>query len=132
MLIGMVSFLVTKTLVSMFLPSIAAQAAAFSLMVWARRTLGRRSFHLAADPSEGELITIGPYRFVRHPIYAAVCLFAWAATLGSPSIQTLFFSGLVTSGAVLRIFCEEHLNPSGHMQQYGAEIVCCVDVFIEK
>jgi len=106
---GMVALIVTHTLVSPFLPAIAAQVGAFALMLWARRTFGGRSFHLSADPTGGGLVTTGPYRFVRHPIYTAVCIFAWAAWLGSPSIRTAVFAGLVTIGAVIRIFCEEHL-----------------------
>lgn len=105
---GIAALIVTKTIVSTFLPAIVAQVAAFALMLWARRTFGRRSFHLSADPTDGGLVTTGPYRFVRHPIYTAVCIFVWAALLGSPSIQTLLFAVLVTIGAVIRIFCEEH------------------------
>jgi protein-S-isoprenylcysteine O-methyltransferase Ste14 len=108
MVSGIAAFIVTKTIVSTFLPAIVAQIAAFSLMLWARRTLGRRSFHVSAHPTDGELVTTGPFRFVRHPIYTAVCIFVWAALLGSPSFQTLLFAVLVTIGAIMRIVCEEH------------------------
>jgi protein-S-isoprenylcysteine O-methyltransferase Ste14 len=111
---GVAVLIVTKTIVSMFLPVILIQIAAFALMLWARRTFGRRSFHLSAEPTDGGLVTTGPFRFVRHPIYTAACIFVWAALLGSPSIQTLLFVILVTVGAVMRIFCEEHLL----LQQY--------------
>jgi protein-S-isoprenylcysteine O-methyltransferase Ste14 len=111
---GVAALIVTKTIVSMFLPVILIQIAAFALMLWARRTFGRRSFHLSAEPTDGGLVTTGPFRFVRHPIYTAACIFVWAALLGSPSIQTLLFVILVTVGAVMRIFCEEHLL----LQQY--------------
>jgi len=107
MVSGMAALIVTKTIVSAFPPAIIAQVAAFALMLWARLTFGRRSFHLSADPTHGGLVTTGPYRFVRHPIYTAVCIFVWAALLGSPSIQTLLFVVLVTIGAVIRVFCEE-------------------------
>lgn len=109
MVSGIAALVVTNTIVSTFLPAVAAQAAAIALMLWARRTFGRRSFHLSADPTDGGMVTTGPFRFVRHPIYTAVCLFVWAALLGSPSIRTLLFAVLVTIGAVIRIFCEEHL-----------------------
>ena len=92
---------------SPFLPAIVAQVAAFALIVSARLTLGSRSFHLSAAPLDGGLVTSGLYKFIRHPIYAAVCLFVWAAVLGSPSIQTLLFVLLVTVGAVTRLLCEE-------------------------
>jgi len=106
---GIVSLILTKTIVSPLLPAIGLQVAAFILMVWARLTFGRRSFHLGADPTDGGLVTTGPYRFIRHPIYAAVCLFVWASVLGSPSLLTGAFALTVTVGAVVRVFCEEHL-----------------------
>jgi len=111
---GIGALIVTKTIVSAFLPAIVAQVAAFALMLWARHTFGRRSFHLNAGPTDGGLVTTGPFRFVRHPIYTAVCIFVWAALLGSPSIQTFLFVVMVTIGAVTRIFCEEHFL----VQQY--------------
>lgn len=106
---GIVALIVTRTIVSPYLPAIALQVVAFVLMLWARRTFGRRSFHVAADPSEGGLVTTGPYRFIRHPIYAAVSLFVWASVLGSPSVQTAVFAAVATIGAVVRILCEEQL-----------------------
>src|SRR5215813_5692154 len=51
---------------------IAIQVLAVLLMIWARATFGVRSLHAAANPTGGGLVTSGPYRFLRHPIYAAV------------------------------------------------------------
>ena len=59
--------------------AIALQLMAVALMVWARVTFGRRSFHAAANPTAGGLVTTGPYRIIRHPIYTAACLFGWGA-----------------------------------------------------
>jgi protein-S-isoprenylcysteine O-methyltransferase Ste14 len=108
MISGMAGLILTRTLFSPYLPAVAAQVGAFALMIWARLTFGARSFHPGADPTVGGLVTTGPYRFVRHPIYTAVCVFAWAAWLGSPSIRTAMFAGVVTLGAVTRMLCEEH------------------------
>ena len=57
------------------------QVAAVLLMVWARMTFGRRSFHAAANPTAGGLVTWGPYRYWRHPIYSAILLFLWSGVL---------------------------------------------------
>ena len=79
---------------------IAVQAAAIVLMVWARLTFGRRSFHAAANPTSGGLVTSGPYRFVRHPIYAAACYFVWAGALDHRSLTAVLGALLLTAGAV--------------------------------
>lgn len=88
---------------------ISLQVAAVLLFVWARVTFGRRSYHVVADPTEGGLVTNGPYRFIRHPIYTAVCLFTWAGIAGQLSWSTGLVGGLILGSAMLRIFCEEAL-----------------------
>lgn len=67
---------------------IALQVAAAALMLWARLTFGTRSFHAAANPTAGGLVTTGPYRFWRHPIYAAILLFLWAGVLSQRHAPT--------------------------------------------
>ena len=89
--------------------AIAVQAGAVALMLWARATLGWRSFHAAADPTEGELVTRGPYRFVRHPIYAALGLFCAAGAFAKASWPALGAWGVLVAGAALRMRCEERL-----------------------
>lgn len=88
---------------------IAVQVLAILLMLWARVTFRARSFHFAANPTEGGLVTTGPYRFIRHPIYSAACFIAWpgAILIGTP---VAFVAGvLVTAGALIRIRSEERL-----------------------
>ncbi len=88
---------------------IGVQAAAVALMIWARITFGGRSFHAAANPSEGDLVTSGPYHFIRHPIYTAVCLFAWAGIVANASAVSIVAGGLLVAGAVMRMLAEERL-----------------------
>jgi protein-S-isoprenylcysteine O-methyltransferase Ste14 len=88
---------------------VAVQTAAVALLIWARLTFGRRSFHAAANPTEGGLVTTGPYRFVRHPIYTAVCLFAFAGALAHVSFTAVGLALLVFLGALGRMLPEEHL-----------------------
>ena len=65
--------------------------AGFALAVWARRHLGR-NWGMPMSLKEGhELVTTGPYRYVRHPIYTGMLL----AILGS---------GLATTRAWLAFF----------------------------
>src|SRR5437867_12746354 len=79
---------------------IGAQVAAAALMVWARIAFGRRSFHATATPTAGGLVTSGPYRSIRHPIYTAGCLFSTAGALAHPSWRAGLFVLLVLAGAL--------------------------------
>ena len=97
---------------SLFSPSlvvISLQCAAVVLMAWARMTLGRRSFHAGADPTAEGLVIVGPYRFIRHPIYTTACLFGWAGALGNWSAQAALLASILFVGAVVRMLCEERL-----------------------
>ena len=106
---GLVGLLAIGSLFSSSPVVIAPQLAAVLLMIWARVTFGRRSFHFAADPTEGGLVTSGPYRFVRHPIYAGVGLFTWAGACSHWSLPAALLAGLVSAGACIRMLCEEKL-----------------------
>jgi protein-S-isoprenylcysteine O-methyltransferase Ste14 len=88
---------------------ITLQVVALLLFLWARVTFGRRSYHVVANPTAGGLVTGGPYRYIRHPIYAAMCLFTVAGVAGHWSWSSGFLGGLVLVSAVTRIFCEEAL-----------------------
>ena len=88
---------------------IAFQAGAVALFLWARWTFGMRSFHPAANPTEGGLVTSGPYRFLRHPIYAAVLFFAAAGAAARPSWAAAGFGALLFAGALTRALAEERL-----------------------
>ena len=89
--------------------AIALQLLAVALMVSARVTFGRRSFHAAANPTAGGLVTTGPYRIIRHPIYTAACLFGWAAIVVHWSLVSVALGILLLLGALLRMLCEEQL-----------------------
>jgi protein-S-isoprenylcysteine O-methyltransferase Ste14 len=56
-----------------------------SLAVWARIRLGRNWGMPMTEKAESELVTSGPYRFVRHPIYSGLLL----AVLGTALVTNL-------------------------------------------
>lgn len=87
--------------------SIALQVAAILLMLWARFTFGLRSFHFSANPTEGKLVTTGPYRYLRHPIYVAVLLFLWTAVAVHPSTGSLAAGLVATAATLARMLSEE-------------------------
>ncbi len=88
---------------------LALQVAAAVLMLWARLTFGLRSFHVAANPTEGGLVTHGPYRFVRHPIYASILLFIWTGVAVHPSAFSVSMGALASLAIAVRIGSEERM-----------------------
>ena len=109
MVAGIVGLFYTDALFGTTPLVIAVQVAAVLLMVAARVTFGRRSFHAAAAPTQGGLVMSGPYAFVRHPIYAAAIYFTWAGALDHFSWFSALCAGVVAAGAVVRMLSEEHL-----------------------
>ena len=106
---GLLGLLAMRKLFSASPLVIALQVVAALLFLWARVTFGRRSFHVVANPTEGGLVTSGPYRFIRHPIYAAMCLFTWAGVAAHWSWSSALLGALILGSAVMRIYCEEPL-----------------------
>ena len=128
MVAGLLGLLATRTLFSSSPLVVSVQVLALLLFLWARVTFGRRSYHVVADPTEGGLVTGGPYRYIRHPIYAAFCLFTSAGVAAHWSWSAGLLGGLVLGSAVLRIFCEESLVAVRYPEyaQYAATTWCMI------
>ena len=108
-IISIVLFLFNDSLFATGPVGITVQVLAASLMLWARLTFGRRSFHASANPTEGGLVTSGPYKYFRHPIYSAIIYFAWAGVASQFSTYNCVLGIGVTSGLFLRMVVEERL-----------------------
>lgn len=109
LLLAIIGLVVTNSLVGHGPLSIGLQIAAILLMIWARVTFGMRSFHYVANPTAGGLVTSGPYRFVRHPIYAAILLFVWTGVSANWSLGAAALGLVVTALLFLRMIFEEGL-----------------------
>jgi protein-S-isoprenylcysteine O-methyltransferase Ste14 len=73
-------------------------ASGLLLAVWARVHLGRNWGMPMTQKEEPELVTDGPYRFVRHPIYTGILL----GLLGTALATSLY--GLVVCALVVAYF----------------------------
>ena len=109
----------TQALVAPSPAGLVVQGGAILLMLWARVTFGRRSFHFAANPTAGELVTWGPYRWMRHPIYAAVLLFVWTGVLTHLSPLVVALGIAATAATAVRMRGEERLLAERY-PEYGA------------
>ncbi len=86
---------------------IALQAMGLLVVVWARLTFGLRSFHVGSTATQGGLVTTGPYRYVRHPIYAGTLVILAGVLVGHHDLDTLIAVGCVAAALVARIVAEE-------------------------
>ncbi len=86
---------------------IIIQILSLALMLWARITFGFRSFHAAANTTRGHLVTNGPYRWFRHPIYASLIYFSFACVIAYPFFETIVSFILISGGLLVRIMIEE-------------------------
>jgi protein-S-isoprenylcysteine O-methyltransferase Ste14 len=109
LVIAMILLLLKESLFANSFILIAVQLIAALLMIWARITFGRRSFHAVANPTAGGLITSGPYHYIRHPIYASILYFIVAGVLAHPSILNFFIASISCVAIAVRIYAEEKL-----------------------
>ena len=73
-------------------------ACGIALAVWARLHLGRNWGMPMTQRAEPELVTSGPYRFVRHPIYSGLL----TAMLGTALVNNLL--GLIVVAVLVAYF----------------------------
>ena len=76
-------------------------ACGIALAVWARLHLGRNWGMPMTQRAEPELVTSGPYRFVRHPIYSGLL----TAMLGTVLVNNLLGLIVVAVAVVYFYYC---------------------------
>ena len=95
--------------------------AGFALLQWAQITLGKSWSDTPRMLKEQALITAGPYRFIRHPIYTAFLLILGSTLLISSNwLIGLSWTGMTVLEIVSRIRFEESLMLEYFGDQYRA------------
>ncbi len=85
-------------------------AAALALFVWASATMGRNWSLVARTRSDHELVTAGPFAWMRHPIYTALALVVVALAVALGHVTHLLVALPVYAvGTWLRVRIEERL-----------------------
>jgi len=100
---------------SLFVPSLslawaaaALTAIGIAIAIWARLYIGRNWSPRPARKEEHELVTGGPYAFVRHPIYSGMILAAFGTALTGSIFGVLLFIFLAAA-FVSRVGKEERI-----------------------
>jgi len=99
--------------------AIAIASAVFA--AWAMWSLGR-SYGIRMDLFDGHrLVTGGPYRFTRHPMYLGIVSFHFGATLAMESLALLAITlAYVIPFTVLRIRAEDRVLATGFGDEFRA------------
>ena len=88
------------------------------VMLWARKTLGRNWSGNIVLKENHELITAGPYAYVRHPIYTGLTLMILGVAIYNGNILWLAFTAIFFCGAYYKARKEEILLISHFGQTY--------------
>lgn len=103
-----IAFLVvTKRFFSHSPTVIALQLAGACVIMWARVAFGMRSLHVGSNATAGGLVTTGPYRFVRHPIYAGALIVLVGVLVGHHDVESFIAAACIAAALVVRMFAEE-------------------------
>lgn len=85
-------------------------ASAVILGLWAVKTMRLGKFNIVPDPQQNvTLITSGPYRYIRHPMYLSILIFFLPPALFQPSFSVLLTYGLLAFTLVIKLHYEERL-----------------------
>ena len=94
---------------------LAVEAAALALAGWALLTMRPTNMNVTPDVrGDSVLVAHGPYRVVRHPMYASILLGTLAIVLDAPSPLRWVIWALLLADLVLKLNYEERLLAAHH------------------
>ena len=90
---------------------------AIALVIWIHRTLGRQYSAKWEIQTDHQLITVGPYSRVRHPMYTTFNLFSLSVSLITANLLALFFAVCIALTFIWIAKAEEEIL----IEQFGEE-----------
>ena len=100
--------------------AVALVVAGLSFSVWARRTLGGNWSGTVTLKVDHELVQTGPYRHLRHPIYAGLLLAVFGSGLAAGRLYGMAAFLLVALALWWRLRVEERWMAAEFGQRYEA------------
>jgi protein-S-isoprenylcysteine O-methyltransferase Ste14 len=99
---------------------LVVEIAGLALGVWSLAIMGRKNLNIAPTVRDGaQLITDGPYRFIRHPMYASVLLTVWAVIIDRSTPLRLIVGLILTADLTIKMLYEEGILER-HFRDYPA------------
>jgi protein-S-isoprenylcysteine O-methyltransferase Ste14 len=102
---------------------LAAELAALALATWAILTVRLHKVSIIPDVRpDSELVRHGPYRWIRHPMYAAILLGALALVLDTPALLRWLIYAVLAVDLLVKLTYEERLLLAAfpHYAEYQA------------
>lgn len=91
------------------------EAVGFALGGWALWTMRRERFNIVPDPHhEGRLVHFGPYRWIRHPMYASLLLITLGLVLDAPSALRWALWAVLLVDLLVKLNYEERMLHAVH------------------
>lgn len=82
----------------------------FLLILWAIFSMRVSKFRVTPEPAEGStLVTMGPYRFIRHPMYAGTLLLTFSLIADLPTFERIIAGITLLAILLAKIKYEETL-----------------------
>jgi protein-S-isoprenylcysteine O-methyltransferase Ste14 len=80
----------------------------------------KSKFSVMPEPSvNGQLITRGPYRFIRHPMYLAILMYAAGMCLHEPSWPVIIVASILFINMLIKIEMEEKLLAQQYKEDFA-------------
>jgi protein-S-isoprenylcysteine O-methyltransferase Ste14 len=97
---------------------LALEIMGVALEIWAVITMGRHNLNITPlVKQEAQLVTWGPYRFIRHPMYSALLLIIWPLIIDRFSLFLLITGLVFTLVFIIKLFFEESVLKK-HFAEY--------------
>jgi len=80
------------------------------LAFWAMAVMKLGNFNVVPYPVvNGNMVTVGPYSVIRHPMYTSIYIFAFALLVGQFDFAKLIVSIILVTGLIVKMLYEEGL-----------------------